>query len=71
MCWTKESWPSGSDFIRYAPFFLHQAPDSDCAKAGLGQFDDAVRYEWLEDQYNIEISSMLRFSFSSKQTDLN
>ncbi|KAH7637438.1 niemann-pick c1 protein-like protein [Dermatophagoides farinae] len=57
MCWPKESWPSGSDFIRFVPFFLQQPPNSDCAKAGLGQFDDAVRYEWLEDENNIEIST--------------
>lgn len=45
ICWGKEAWPTGKDFNRYVPFFLNQAPNSQCAKAGLGQFDDAVRFE--------------------------
>lgn len=43
-CWKKEEWPKGGDFNRYVPFFLRQSPNSNCVKAGLGQFDDSVRY---------------------------
>lgn len=59
MCWNKEEWPIGKEFNRYVPFFLRQPPNpTTCAKTGLGQFDDGVRYYYMGDSSNdIEITS--------------
>lgn len=58
-CWSKEEWPTGNEFNRYVPFFLSQSPNQKCMKAGLGQFDDAVRYELQEKEDSISITSKL------------
>lgn len=56
-CWSKEEWPTGNEFNRYVPFFLSQSPNQKCMKAGLGQFDDAVRYELQEKEDSISITT--------------
>lgn len=55
-CWLQESWPTGDDFNHYIPYFLRQPPNSYCAKAGLGQFDDAVRFT-INKTRNVHITS--------------
>lgn len=65
LCWKKEAWPEGRDFNRYVPFFLRQPPNAACVKAGLGQYDDSVRYS-VDPVRNVRITSKCVTVYISK-----